>query len=94
MQTGMMNGMMPPAMAGMQTGMMNGMMPPRDGHNADQHDEWHDAPLMQADMGMMAANQSLGMPPPAAANQNPAVPPPDAANQNLALPPPDAVPQD
>ena len=59
MQTGMMNGMMPPAMAKIQTRMMNGMMPP----------------AMQVGMGMVAnqnpamaasdaANQNPAVPPP------------------------------
>ncbi len=59
MQTGMMNGMMPLAMAKMQTGMMNGMMPP----------------AMQVGIGMVAnqnpavpasdaANQNPAVPPP------------------------------
>ena len=59
MQTGMMNNMMPSAMAEMQTGMMNGMMPP----------------AMQVGMGMVAnqnpampasyaANQNPAVPPP------------------------------
>ncbi len=65
MQTGMMNGMMPPEMAEMQTGMMNGMMPP----------------AMQIGMGMVAnqnpavpasdaANQNLAVPPPDASPLN------------------------
>ena len=66
MQTGMMNNMMPSAMAEMQTGMMNGMMPP----------------AMQVGMGMMVANQNPAVPPPDATNQNPAMPPPDAMPLN------------
>jgi hypothetical protein len=65
MQTGMTNGMMPPAMAEMQTGMMNGMMPP----------------AMQVGMGMVtnqnpavpasdAANQNPAVPPPDATSLN------------------------
>ena len=64
-QTCMMNGMMPPAMAEMQTGMMNGMMPP----------------AMQVGMGMVAnqntampasdaANQNPAVPPPDATPLN------------------------
>ena len=47
MQTGSMNGMIPPAMAEMQTGMMNGMMPP----------------AMQVGMGMVANQNPAVPPP-------------------------------
>ncbi len=59
LQTGMMNGMMPPAMAKMQTGMMNGMMPPAMqvgmGMVANQNPAMHDSD---------AANQNPAVPPP------------------------------
>ncbi len=65
MQTSMMNGMMPPAMAKIQTRMMNGMMPP----------------AMQVGMGMVAnqnlavpasdtTNQNPAVPPPDATPLN------------------------